>query len=155
MKLGTSAMLAICLSAGCTAIPGEIPVSATAGPGPNVLSAFDAGVIFADAFLIRGANFEDHRQGLAGFPFTQNSATGTFYHNTANLSVKVTDAQCSMVYVANASNDAEIDNAVSGLAQGSRSALQGLPAPRGINVTSTAGPQGQRFFRLAIASPVQ
>ena len=134
----------------CTDPADSIRVSDTAGPDSAILSEFYEGVMFADVCLTRGPNFEDAYQGLSGFPVTQNARTGTYYHNTANLSVKVTSAQCSMVYGTNS----KVDDTVSGLAQGSASILQG-PAPAGINVNSNIGPDGLRYFRLGIQSPVQ
>ena len=134
----------------CSVPPDSIPVSPTAGPGPATLAAFDAGVIFADVCLTRGPNFEDAVQGLSGFPFTQNANTGTFYHNRANLSVKVRPSQCSMVY----GTKAPIDDVFSDLTKGTASVLAGS-APEGINVTSQVAADGVRYFRLGIFSPVQ
>ncbi len=154
MRAQILSALAIGIAAGCAAPPDQIPVSPSAGPGPNIMSAFDAGVIFTDVCLTRGPNFEDAVQGLSGFSFTQNAATGTYYHNTANLSVKVRDEQCSMVYGVNANTEAEIDAVVSGLADGTASVLQGTFAPSGIDVRSSRGPDDLRYFRLGIFSPV-
>ena len=134
----------------CMTSTGQIASSPNAGPGKETLSAFDAGVIFADVCLTRGPNFEGAKQGISGFPFTQNSGTGTYYHNRANLSVKVTNVQCSMVYGTNA----PVDDTVKGLADGTASVLK-AKAPRGINVTSQVAVDGIRYFRLGIKSPIQ
>ena len=134
----------------CATTVAQIPASQTAGPGAEVMSAFDAGVIFADTCLIRGANFEDALEGLRVHNVTQNAVTGTYYHNRANLSVRVTPEQCSMVYA----TSQDVDSAVQGLAGGSASILQ-RPAPEGISVTSQLAADGLRYFRLGIQSPVQ
>ena len=135
----------------CTPPASTIPSSSTAGPGPQILSAFDAGIIFADTCLIRGPNFENSIEGLRVHNVTQNASTGTYYHNSANLSVRITPDQCSMVY----GTSQDVDAAVAGLGQGSASILQDRPAPAGISVTSRVAGDGLRYFRLGIQSPVQ
>lgn len=140
-----AALLAL---SGCAETPTAIPVSASAGPGAQVLSAFDAGVIFADACLIRGPNFKGAAEGLRPHGFTQNAGTGTYFHNRANLSVKVRPAECSMVY----GSKGPVDATVSGFAKGTAS-LAPNP-PRNITVTSRVEADGLRYFRVGIKPPV-
>lgn len=142
------ATLTACMDAGSATAPGSIPTSATAGPGSVEMSAFDAGVIFADTCLIRGANFEHATEGLRVHNMTQNSATGTYFHNRSNLSVKVTSQQCSMVFA----TSQPMDEVVAALAQGTTSIQPDVP--RGIDISSRPWPDGQRYFRVAIQSPV-
>ena len=108
------------------------------------MAPYDAGVIFADVCLTRGSAFQNAREGLQGFPFTQNAATGTFYHNTRNLSVKVTDKTCSLVFA----TDKSINDTVRELAKGSAS-LAPQP-PQGVKVTSSKAADGNTYFRLGI-----
>ncbi len=127
----------------------KIPVSRSAGPGQSVMSGYDAGVIFANTCLVRGPNFDNYAYGLRVHDVTRNEVTGTFYHNTANLSVRVADGQCSLVFF----SDASTDNVVSQLADGTLSII--APVPRNISVTSRAAPSGDgRYYRMAIQAPV-
>ena len=80
---------------------------------------------------------------------TQNSRTGTYYHNTGNLSVKVTQKQCSLVFGTNV----PIDDVVDGAAKGTIS-ITGPKPPKGIEITSKVAPDGLRYFRFAIRPPV-
>jgi hypothetical protein len=112
------------------------------------MSPYDAGVIFADACLIRGAYFESATEGLRVHSMTQSASTGTYFHNTKNLSVKATKVSCSLVFASKAS----VDSTVSDLAKGTAS-IVGTP-PRGITVTSQVAGDGLRYFRLGIKAPV-
>jgi hypothetical protein len=145
-SLNLSLAAALLALSGCMPATDTISASPTAGPGAAFMSPYDAGVIFADVCLTRGARFERAREGLVGFPFTQNTRTGTYYHNTANLSVKVSPQSCSMVYGTRQDTDA----AKRGLAQGTASVIATPPA--GISVTSRNLPDGVTYFRLGLTN---
>ena len=128
--------------------PKAIPVSASAAPGAAFMSPYDAGVIFADACLIRGPFFENAVEGLRVHSMTQSASSGTYFHNTKNLSVKATKVSCSLVFASKAS----VDTTVAELARGTASVVR--TPPKGISVTSRVASDGLRYFRLGIKSPV-
>jgi hypothetical protein len=111
---------------------------------------YDAAIIFADTCLIRGANFEDSLEGLRVHNVTRNSKTGTYYHNAANLSVRISEHTCSLVFA----TDQKSDTAVSELARGTLSMVTGA-VPRGVEITSRVEADGLRYFHLGINSPIQ
>lgn len=139
-------MIFVLALAACAEVVDPTPVSQNASPGASLMSPYDAGVIFADVCLTRGPKFEQAAEGIEGFDFTQNAQTGTYYHKTVNLSVKVRKSECSMVYATKAATDA----AVTGLAQGTASVISSPPP--GITVTSQQGPEEITYFRLGIPS---
>ena len=152
-RLALTAICALAL-AGCAenagpAGPASIPFNNTAGPGAGFMAPFDAGVIFADSCLVRGTRFQDAVEGLRVHNFTHNPQLGTYYHNTNNLSVKVTADTCSMVFA----SKKQIDETVADLAKGTASIIS--KPPRSISVTSHAANDGLRYFRIGIKAPVE
>ncbi len=141
-------LVTACAFCACAAQGQTVSKSPDAGPGQRLLSPYDAGVIFADTCLIRGPNFEDAEEGVRVHNVTQNSETGTYYHNAANLSVKVANGQCSLVFA----TDKQVDDTVFQLAQGTVSMV--YPVPAGVDVTSRVEADGLRYFRIAIKAPV-
>ena len=146
------ALISTCLAmmSSCAPAINPIPSSANAGPGTNLMIPYDAAIIFADTCLIRGKNFDDYVEGLRVHNVTRNANTGTYYHNTANLSVRIAGDQCSLVFA----TDQDPDSAVSELARGTASMVAG-PVQRGIDITSRVEADGLRYFRLSIQSPIQ
>ena len=127
----------------------KIPVKASAAPGTVTISAYDAGVIFANTCLVRGPNFDNYAYGLRVHNVTRNSDTGTFYHNRYDASVRVDNGQCSMVFFA----EAPISNVIADSAKGVASII--YPAPKGIDLTSRPSPfKKGRYFRFGIEAPV-
>ena len=80
-----------------TACVQAAPVSPAAGPGASDAAPSEAGRIFAAMCLDTLPTLDGAEAAAARFPLTQNANTGTFYHNTQNLSFKLTGNQCSMV----------------------------------------------------------
>ena len=132
----------------CADVAVGIPVSPNAVPGPAFMPSQEAGMIFAKACLSSGPNFEDAAEQLAAYPFTLHAITGTYYHNTANLSVRAAPESCSLVFA----TAETIDDTVAGLANGTLLGLQARP-PAGIDVTSSKEQDGNVHFRIGIQSP--
>ena len=73
------------------------PSSPQAGPGTQIVPPATAGRFFAEACLLTKPSFAAAGAALADDPFTQNSVTTTYYHNTGNLSIKAVPGSCSLV----------------------------------------------------------
>lgn len=92
--------IALCsalLVAGCA----TTPVSQNAGPGSVDADPALAAQIFNDVCLNGGPAFSAAPAAVATFPFTQSAGTGTYFHNTQNLSVKLIGTpanECSIVF---------------------------------------------------------
>jgi hypothetical protein len=75
-----------------------------AGPGQTLTTASAAGKLFAEVCLATAPSFVAAPLALSVQPFTQNSTTGTYYHNSLNLSFKLLDRDsglaCSLVFAA-------------------------------------------------------
>ncbi len=85
-------------SAGTPAAARSVPpTSPQAGPGSQIVPPATAGRYFAEACLLTKPGFAGAGTALADDPFTQNSATSTYYHNTGNLSIKAVPGSCSLV----------------------------------------------------------
>ena len=144
-----AAFLGVFLVVGaCATVAQTISESPAAGPGEDYMEPYDAGVIFADTCLIRGSGFEDALEGLRVHNVTRNSTTGTYYHNTANLSVKVTSQECSLVFATRVDKS----EVISGLAKGTVSMIPN--PPRSISVTSHEMDDGKTYFRVGVKSPL-
>lgn len=87
----------LAIVAGCM----QVPQSPTAGPGPQNADPRVAAQVFNSACLESGPAFANTPAALATLPFTQNARTGTFYHNSQNMSVKLQGSPanaCSIVF---------------------------------------------------------
>ncbi len=134
----------------CADVAGGIPVSPNAMPGPAFMPSQEAGEIFAKACLSSGPNFENAAENLEALPFTRHATNGTYYHNTANLSVRAVPESCSLVFA----TAETIDETVAGLANGTVLGLQARP-PAGIDITSRKEQDGNVYFRIGIQSTSQ
>lgn len=122
-----------------------IPVNAGAGPGKSHPSPTLAAEIFAKVCIETAPGFQGAIPALANYPMVQNATTGTYYNRFENLSVKLFDGKCSLVFGSPAGPKAVIPE----LASGTVKALGKRPPP-GIDITSRAAPDGLRYFRMVI-----
>lgn len=92
---------AICLTA-LVAACSQPPVSADAVPGAEPANPATAGALFAKGCLATLPDFAGTPAALASEPVTQRQASGVYYHNSENLSLKVVrtadGAYCSVVF---------------------------------------------------------
>lgn len=88
-----------------------IPSSPSAGPGSVRLSAAQAAQAFSRVCVASLPDFATAPQRL-GEGFVQNSTTGTYYNSRLNLSFKLIDGDCSMVFGSSA-NSASVLNQLS------------------------------------------
>lgn len=96
-KIGVAGC-AILLATACS----QPPVSADAAPGAQPANPTTAGALFAKGCLATLPDFAGTPAALASQPVTQRQASGVYYHNTENLSLKVVrttaGAYCSVVF---------------------------------------------------------
>ncbi|MCF2869583.1 hypothetical protein L0664_00770 [Octadecabacter sp. G9-8] len=101
-----SVVALVALGACQAAAPSTGPTTAvaaarsTVGPGSQPATAQDAINNFA-VCINSAPTFAQAPQQLRALPFTQNSNTGTWYHQTLNLSINVSGNRCSMVFGSN------------------------------------------------------
>ncbi|WP_299917511.1 hypothetical protein [uncultured Roseobacter sp.] len=128
------------------------PQSPNARPGSDLLPPSFAGNFFTEICLTTAPSFEKVQQAIAGEPFVQDQKTGTYFHKFADLSIKVSDYGCSLVF----KSELSIDETVSELATGvtKNAANWGVDIPPNIDVTSDASPDGRgRYFRIGVPRP--
>lgn len=127
----------------------RIPVREDATVGRGVISAHDAGVIFANVCLRRGENFDHYAYGLRVHNVTRDRDSGVFAHNRYRLSVRVSDDSCSILFY----SDMPLERAVFDSVLGARSIVR--PVPDGIEVSHrpAAEPDGWMIL-LEIDAPV-
>lgn len=91
------------------------PVSANAGPGPNDATPAQAAALFRQVCVDTVPSHAKARTALAALPFVQRQSTGTYYHNSLNLSFKlIADGPtpvCSLVFGATSDPTAAIKSA--------------------------------------------
>lgn len=102
-----------------TAAAPLIKTSATAGPGSNPISATRARSVFASLCINQRGSQSGTEAAAAADGFVKNTTYGTYYHPRDNLSVKLIDGDCSMVFVSTASA-AELQKALTSLTSGVR-----------------------------------
>ncbi|MGB1234358.1 MAG: hypothetical protein ACPG5U_01335 [Planktomarina sp.] len=139
-------VLAGAILAGCAAPTPPSPQIAGVGVGPgnSLPSPRLAGEIFANVCLKTLPRFAGAKTAIAAYPFTQHPTSGTYYHDFENLSVKLHNDTCSMVFGSPSDPAAVIPQ----LAQGTKATIN--PVPRNIDITSRPGPDGLRYFRMGI-----
>ncbi len=86
--------------------PASIQRSANAGPGTRSVSLARAEETFFDVCIQNGPSFQGTETAAANLGFVQNTRTATYYHPRYNLSVKLVDGTCSMVFM---SNDGQVE----------------------------------------------
>ncbi len=112
MRAGVFVLGIVCLagcdeSVGAAVAPDTAPVvapiarSATAGPGSAYAKAEFAAQVLSDACIATRPSFDEGPAALAKLGgFVQNSKTGTYFHGSQNVSVKIIPGRCSMVMTA-------------------------------------------------------
>ena len=128
---------------------GSVPISANASPGQDLMPPSFAGNFFTEICLVTAPSFEGVPNAIAGEPFTQNSKTGTYYHNFADLSIKVHEQGCSLVF----KSELDVDKTITKLAHGTRKNAKNwsVEIGRNISVTSRPSPDGRgRYYRMSI-----
>jgi len=142
-----AALIALAL-AGCASAIG-IERSPTASPGPNLIPPSFAGNFFTEICLTTAPGFEGAHKAIAGEPFVQHEVSEIFFHKFADLSIKVSEKGCSLVF----RSELGIDETVAGLAEGvtKNAANWGVTIPRNIEVTSNPAAHGEgRYFRIGL-----
>lgn len=135
-------------SAGCVSSSG-VARSADAEPGVDLIPPSFAGNFFTEICLTTAPSFERVGQAIAGEPFVQNSGTGTYYHKFADLSIKVSDYGCSLVF----KSEMSVDDTLSELAKGvtKNASNWGVTIPKNLDITSRPSPTGDgRYFRIGL-----
>jgi hypothetical protein len=96
----------------------EIKVSANATPGTNPISAARARSVFAALCITSKGARPATEAAAAADGFVKHASYGTYYHPRDNLSVKLIDGDCSMVFASTAS-PTELEKALVSLTSGS------------------------------------
>jgi len=149
MKLSvfSTALFTIAVS-GCSA-PIDFPESADARPGQNLVSPSAAGSLFAEVCLRTAPSFQTALQVISDAPYVKNSETDVYYHKFDNLSFKVGEYGCSMVF----RSDLSIDQTLSGMANGTVQVANrwNIEVPRNIDVTSRPSADGNgRLYTIGL-----
>lgn len=97
-----------------TASAPAIKVSANAGPGANPISTARARSVFASLCVATGGSLSATEAAAAADGFIRHASFGTYYHPRDNLSVKLIEGDCSMVF-ASAASAAELQEALTSL----------------------------------------
>lgn len=116
------------------------------GPGPKLLDPLLPGEVFAQICLTEYPNLQAARNKSVSSGFTPDSTTGTYYNNRSNISVKITEDECSLVF---GSKD-EPDVVIPRLAKGTVNFVPN--PPRNISITSRMENDGLRYYRMGIPS---
>ena len=124
------------------------PVSDTAGPQLAPASPATAGKLFAKGCLQQLPAFSGTPAALATEPVTQRRDTGTFYHNSENLSIKVVEVEgarfCSVVFGTTGSTSAVIN----AFGTAASAAAPGVQADLAIDFTG--GPEGVTYYNARV-----
>lgn len=75
----------------------KVPVSANAGPGPKDVTPKVGGALFNQICLQTAPSFQQAPAQIAKHPFVQSALTGTYFHQTIDLSIKLGPKRCSLV----------------------------------------------------------
>lgn len=124
------------------------PVSETAGPQPGPTSPATAGKLFAKGCLQQLPAFAGTPAALATEPVVQRRDTGTYYHTSQNLSLKVVqttaERYCSVVFGTTGGTDAVIN----AFGTAASAAAPGLQAD--LILDYTAGPDGLTYYNARV-----
>ncbi|MGB3148802.1 MAG: hypothetical protein WBA91_13750 [Paracoccaceae bacterium] len=109
LALGFCVLLAACVAeeprvAGTSGVEALLtdPRFETVKPGPNAVEALDALMIFDRVCVETHPSLARAEKAVRAMPFQQNPASGTYYHRTLDLSIKLVKENkgaCSMVFV--------------------------------------------------------
>lgn len=89
------ATLTACVEPTTTAAPSSATFT---GPGSDQVSMTEALAIYDTVCIKNAPGFAGSKTPLGAMPFQQNPATGTYFHKTLDLSVKLEGNACSMVF---------------------------------------------------------
>lgn len=110
-KLGAAGLGALLLTLSACAEPAE---NTQVAPGQLAASGNAAGTIFAQTCLGTGPQFASLPQAAANLPMTQSPQSGTYFHNTLDISVARTgqgsSGRCSIVFGTAGEPVAEMDD---------------------------------------------
>lgn len=126
--------------------------SPNAEPGSNLIPPSFAGNFFTEICLTTAPSFENVPQAISGEPFVQHQETGTYFHKFADLSIKVHDYGCSLVF----KSEMSVGETISELAKGVAKSAEnwGVEIPRNMDITSKKSPDGNgRYFRIGLPRP--
>ena len=151
LKSILSVVLFVSLVAGCVTAAG-VAQSPNARPGHDLIPPSFAGNFFTEICLSTAPSFDNVPQAISGEPFVQDQVTGTYFHKYADLSIKVSDYGCSLVF----QSELGIDETIAELAKGVRmnSENWGVEIPWNIDITSIPSPLGNgRYYRIGLPRP--
>ena len=137
ISLSTLATVA-CTSFGVAATAAENEV------GNLLVAPSSAGRLFVQACVHTRPDFAKTQDVMNAIGFVPHPKTGTYFDGKHNLSFKVHNGQCSLVF----GTLQDTEEVVSELAEGAMSVEAQLPG--NISITSNPGPDGIRYFRLSI-----
>jgi hypothetical protein len=148
LKSKFSVFLFVLALVGC----GDLAVireSPDARPGENLIPPEFAGNFFTEICLVTAPSFDRVPQAISGEPFVRHATTGTYFHKFADLSIKVSDYGCSLVF----RSEMSVDETISGLAAGvqKNAANWDVVIPRNLDITSKPSPISTgRYFRIGL-----
>jgi hypothetical protein len=105
--------------------------------------------MFARVCLLTTPAFAGAPRVISEYPFTQSAQTGTYFHNQLDLSIKVTDERCSLVFVTLESPD----TFVPGVSRGTARHVSPSEMPDDIHFSSRVHEQGRTYVHISV--PVQ
>ena len=133
---------------GCNVHSG-VAQSSSATPGTDLIPPSFAGNFFTEICLTTAPSFDGVPQAIAGEPFVQHSETGTYFHKFADLSIKVTDLGCSLVFKSSLSVDATLEELAKGVTKNAEN--WGVTIPRNLHISSRPAPEGDgRYFLVRL-----
>lgn len=102
--------------AGCqtTSVEGDVPTieqSEDARPGALMVSPARAGQVFSDLCVAPAPTFEATEAAAAQNGLVDNPRLETYFHPSENISVKLEDGACSMVFASDA-DQADVESAM-------------------------------------------
>jgi hypothetical protein len=126
--------------------------SASAQPGQDLIPPSFAGNFFTEICLTTAPSFENVSHAISGEPFVQHQKTGTYFHKYADLSIKVSDYGCSLVFKSGLGVDETLSELAKGVSMNAEN--WGVKIPRNIDISSNASPDGKgRYFRVGLRRP--
>ena len=119
-------------------------VSATAAPGAAPASPATAGQLFAKGCLQQLPSFAGTPAAIANDPITRRQSSGTYYHNTQNLSLKLLPGYCSVVF----GTTGNTDDVINAFGTAASAAAPGVQAD--ITLDFTPGPEGLTYYNARV-----
>jgi hypothetical protein len=127
----------------------SVAESPNARPGKNLIPPDFAGNFFTEVCLVTAPSFEGVAGAIAGEPFVRHKQTGTYFHKFADLSIKVSDYGCSLVFKSELSKDETLAGLAAGVTKNAKN--WNVTVPRNLDITSNPSPDGKgRYFRIGL-----